>query len=142
MTKTATISLSDLNARKHADTPFEFPFRNPDGTETGVILLVLGAHSETVQAETNRLVNERRAADAQREALQSSIGAPQFTPVETDVEFGQRLTAVRLVGWKGITEEWSKERALQLVKSNPSLQDQVTKASANVGNFTNGSAKP
>ncbi len=140
MTKAAEFSIGDLDVRQKGETPFEVPFRNPDGTETGVVLLVLGAQSATVQAETNRLINERRTAEAQREAIQVNIGAPTVTPVETDIEFGQKLAAVRLVGWKGIKEPWSKELALKLVKSNPLLADQLTKASAVVGNFTPASA--
>lgn len=139
MTKVDEFSLSDLNARKQADTPFEFPFLRPDGTKTGVTLLVLGAQSETVMNETNRIINERRATDAQRELMQTGIGAPPVTPVEVDIEFTQKLTAVRLVGWKGIKEPWSKENALLLIKSNPQLADQVTKQSANIGNFTGAS---
>lgn len=139
---TKTISLTQLDARAAGEAPFEFEYQLPNGTGSGVFLSVLGAQSRTVQAETNRLVNERRNADIQREAMQASIGAPIFSPVEQDIEFGQRLAAIRLVGWRGITEPWSAELALQLIKSNAPLAEQVTKKSAILGNFPSGSPKP
>jgi len=156
MTKETSISLADLDVRKASETPFEFEYMLADGMGSGIFLSVLGAHSAVVQAETNRLVNERRAADANREVMQLNIGAAAFTPVESDIQFGQRLSAVRLVGWrqpgdtkglapdqierfKGVKEAWTPDLALVLCKSNPPLSEQVTKRSAAVGNFTTGS---
>ena len=159
MTKEASISIADLDVRTASETPFEFEYLLADGKGSGVFLQVLGAHSKTVQTETNRLVNDRRSAEAQREAMQIGIGAPAFTPVEDDIAFGQRLAAVRLVGWRGpgktegltaeqverfqgVKEPWSADLALKLCRSNPPLSEQVTKRSATLGNFTPTSAAP
>lgn len=138
MTKTdALLDLSDLDAVAAGDTPFEIEYVRADGSGSGVFLLVLGGQSEKVQAEVNRLVNDRRKKQAIAEAMQGRKNPDKadFTPIEDDIAFGHRLTAVRLVGWRGIKQEWSPENAYRLVSRNAEIAEQVTTASNNLGNF-------
>lgn len=138
MTKTETLfDLNDLDAVAASDSPFEIEYLRADGSGSGVFLLVLGSQSEKVQSEVNRLVNDRR----KRQALAASVTARNntqaeaFTPIEDDIAFGHRLTAVRVVGWRGIKQEWSAENAFRLVSRNSEIAEQVTTASNNLGNF-------
>ena len=136
----AAVSLNDLDAAKASETPFEFNYVKPDGTETAIKLRVLGGQSEKVTQEVARLVNDRRRKEAVRLA-QVRVGnkrAPEFETLESDVEFGQRLAAVRLVGWTGINEPWSEENALRLCKSNRHLAAQVAEQSEALENFMPG----
>lgn len=141
-TKTTGVSLASLNMRKASEEPFKFEYIGPDGSNSGITLHVLGGHSDTVNNEVNRLLNERRRKEAAAQARQRTGRKEEgFTPVEDDIAFAQRLNAVRLVGWEGITEPWSQENALELIRINPHLADQVAEASGDLSNFTQSSSK-
>ena len=130
------VSLQDLDASKAGETPFEFEYINQAGNKTGIFFSVLGGQSEKVSKEIARLINERRHKEAVRETFRK--GNPnkvEFEPLEDDVEFGQRLAAVRLAGWRGIDDPFSAENALRLCKGNREIAAQVTAQSDAVGNF-------
>ena len=137
MTKPAGLSLADLNARDHGSEAFEFEYTDDRGRGTGVFLSVLGGQSAKVTAEINRLVNERRKAE-QVAAARNRGARPdsaEFTPVEDDIAFGQRLSAVRLVGWRGITDPYTPENALLLCQTNADISAQVLEESNKTANF-------
>ncbi len=99
---------------------FEFEYINTaTGVRSGVFLSVLGGQSEVVTKEVTMLINERRK-QANR---------------ESNIEFDQRLAAVRLVGWRGITEPFTPENALRLCKSNRDITAQITQQSDYMANF-------
>jgi len=62
----------------------------------------------------------------------------ETTKFEDDVDAGKRLAAVRMVGWRGITEPFTPENALRLCYSNPLVAAQVTENSDNTANFNSG----
>ena len=133
---TKSFSLADLDAAQAGSKAFEFEYLN-EGTPTGIFFSVLGGQSEVVTAEVAKLVNERRHKQAIREAAKRTNGkkSTEFETMESDVEFGQRLAAVRLVGWRGITEAFSAAGALHLCQSNRDIAVQIVEQSDNVGNF-------
>lgn len=130
-------SLSDLDATKAGEKPFEFEFLDPEGEGTGIFFSVLGSESETVTKEVARLVNERRKKEATRNMNNGFRGKSnvEFESLESDVEFGQRLSAVRLVGWRGIKEEFTREGALLLCQTNRRAAAQITQQSDKPANF-------
>lgn len=134
-----TFSLDQLDASKAAAQSFEFEYINTaTGEGTGIFLSVLGSESETVSAEVAKLLNERRRKQAAREVQQKiGVGAKpiEFDSVESDVEFGQRLAAIRLVGWRGISDPWTPENALRLCRSNRDIAAQITQQSDASANF-------
>lgn len=132
-------SLDAFDATAASDKPIEMEIILPDGSNSGAFLLILGNESSKVQAEVNRLVNERRKKALRAEAVRTK-GDAAFTPIEEDIEFGHRLTAVRVVGWRGIKEEWSPENAYRLVSRNASIAAQVTQASGEVADFLKNSS--
>lgn len=148
-------SLDELDATKANSAAFEFEFLNDEGEPTGIWLSVLGGESEAVQAETARLQNERRRRQATRE-IQQKIGVGKknadFDPYETDIEYGKRVAAIRLVGWRGamqtegltaeqkarfcgIATPYSPENALKLCQTNARVAAQVTEQSEASANF-------
>lgn len=159
--KTAGVSLASLDLRKASDVPFEFEYVGPDGRPTGLWFKVLGAQSEKVSDATNALINQRRKQEAVRAAKASHSGRnadPEVATVEDDIDFARRLNAVRLVGWRGpgatdgltreqlerfqpITDPWSEDAALMLVRINPDIADQVAEHSGRLANFTPSSSK-
>ena len=140
-TEPKTFSLDDLDATRASSEAFEFEYINPAGDATGIFLKVLGSQCETVTKEIAKLVNERRRKEAARE-IQRKVGVGakvvEFETMESDVEFGQRLAAVRLVGWRGIQEAWSPENALRLCRTNRHVAAQVTSQSDEMANFMQG----
>ena len=142
MTKETLLDITDLDAVAAGDTPFEVEYIRADGSGSGVFLLVLGGQSEKVQGEVNRLVNDRRKKQAVAAAMtgRSNPEKADFTPIEDDIAFGHRLTAIRLVGWRGIKQEWSAENAFRLISRNSEIAEQVTMASNNLANFMRASS--
>ena len=154
----SVVSLADLDARKASDVPFEFEYIGPSGKPSSLWFKVLGAQSETVQQETNRLVNERRRQEAVRITKASRSGRnadPDPIPIEDDIAFTQRLNAARLVGWRGegevdglsaieverfrpITDPYTPDNALRLIRTNPDIGDQVFEQSGKLDNFLRG----
>lgn len=150
------LTLDDLNTAAASDHAFEFEYINAKGEPSGVFLKVVGSQSEVVTREVAKLVNERRRKEAAR-SVANRVGTgprtPEFETLESDVEFGQRLAAVRLVGWRrpgetdglseeqqarfsGIRDTWSPENALRLCRGNRELAAQVATQSEMTGNFT------
>lgn len=141
MAEAKTVSLASLNLRAASDEPYEFEFEGPDGSGTGVFLQVLGDHSERVTAAVHEAINARRKKEAiaAAKAAKARPDSATFEPVESDVTFGQRLAAARLVGWRGIAEPWSPENALLLCQTNPEAAKQILAASSDLANFTKSS---
>lgn len=157
-TKPAGDSIADLNARKAAETPFEFEATGPDGKPSGHWFSVIGGQCYTVVTATQQLVNARRSQDAERDA-KASLSRPgdNIVPVEDDVAFGQRIAAVRLVGWRGpgdtqgldaeqlerfrgISDPFSPALALVLCQTNPDYAAQFTIKSNQTANFIKASS--
>lgn len=153
MTKPAGISLSALNLTAAGEQMFEFEYAI-DGKPSGLWFSVYGTQTDRVQAAINKAVNERRKTEAVAEsrARHSRAGAAEFTPLEDDTAFGQRLAAVRLGGWRGpgqtedltpeqkgrfqgITEPFSPELALKLCQGNPDIAAQATEEANRTSNF-------
>ncbi len=140
--KTPAISLKALDARTASEAPFSFEYISPDGSASGVTFTVLGGQSATVQSEINRLVNERRRKQhaAEINARTGGRKSEDFTSVESDIEFGQRLAAIRLVGWSGIAEPFHEDLALELCQSNADIATQITEQSNDMANFMKSSS--
>ena len=130
-TKT-TVSLSSLNVVDSCSHAEEMPFLDELGEETGITFMVLGAHAPEVQRWTNKKLNARRRQDDQREKRGKNT---EVRMVEDDIEFGNELISKRIVGWTGITEEWSPQMSLQLCTQSPLAVEQVREFSEELGNF-------
>jgi hypothetical protein len=136
MTKSAPASFKSINARQAAETPYEFEVILPNGQPTGILLKILGSQSKTVTDEVNRLMNARRQQEAVEKAASAAGGSkpPPFTTVENDIEFGQRITAARLVGWN-FTEPCTPENALEFLAANADIAAMVAEKSGDLANF-------
>lgn len=138
--KEVSFSLSDLDAVTHSSKAFEFPFLDANGDETGIYLSVLGGNADAVRTVAEELIDARRMKDAARQ-MNAQKSRPGHAPVvfdktADDISFGQRLAAVRLVGWRGIKEPCTPENAALLCATNPNVAAQVMEQSDNMANFT------
>lgn len=126
------LSLSDLDVTKKSNEGFEFELTDEAGKPIGVYLTVIGAHSQPVQQFVANKLNARR----REEALAERRGKkPDMRPIEEDIEFANELAAARIVGWRGISDEYSAANALRLVSTNPNVKEQVLRESENLSNF-------
>ena len=133
-----TLSLDDLDYIKKSDASYEFEYLTPDGEGTGVFISVLGGQAEVVTREVAALLNDRRRKEATR-AMKARGGKKQqaeYDPIEEDIEFGQRMAAIRIVGWRGITDPFSRDNAMRLCATNREVAAQVIEHSDNMANFT------
>ncbi len=128
----ATVSIADLDLVKKCDKGFEFNYLDAaTGQPTEVFITVVGRQSELVQNWIRKSLNNRRMQDA----LQAKRGQEVVRTVEDDEEFSNEGAAIRIIGWRGITEPYSPALALQLCNSNEEIRAQVFKASNDLANF-------
>lgn len=130
------LSLNDLDAKTKSETPVEIEYVTLDGKETGVFLQIIGEESAPVRAVVSAEVEKRQQQLAAVEALSTGIrGSTPTRSLEADLAMGNRMTACRLVGWKGIKEEWSPANALKLVSNNADIAAFVLDVSKGTSRF-------
>lgn len=142
-------SIDDLNAVAKSEVPFEFEYVRPGDNEPDrskvpeerkIYLSVVGSESETATKAAAALINANRQKKAAR-TVAAKIGSgaksnpATYDTIESDVEFGQRMAAARLVGWRGLSDPWSQDNALRLCTLNHDVAAQVMLHSDNLGNF-------
>ncbi len=136
---TKMFSIAELDITKQSEAGFEFEVQDDStGKGVGVYLTVIGAHAPAVQKFTSKKLNERRVFDEMNERRGKKA---QVRKIEDDVEFGIELAAIRIVAWRGISDEFSPANAVQLCTVNPTVREQILKASEDLSNFTKGSHK-
>lgn len=131
-------SLDDFDLCAASDRPVEMEYVAPNGVKTGLIIQVLGGHSSVVTRLSKEMENDkrRREAIAEMRRRRSKAEEVEFTPIEDDIDYVQKLQAARIAGWRGVREEYTPQRALTLCQQNPYLAQQVLEFSNDVGNFT------
>ena len=127
------ISLAELDLNSQCSESFEFQVDDADGKPTDIYISVLGEHAPSVQKWVNKQLNARRRQEALQEKRGKKVDARN---IEDDIEFGAEMMSKRIVGWRGITEDFSPDFALQLCMSNASITNQVREHSEDMGNFT------
>ncbi len=134
-----TFSLDQLDLTKQCEGGFEFEVTDDaTGKGTGIFLTVIGSHAPAVQNFTKKALNERRRFDE----MQEKRGKKAVTrSIEEDMEFGTELTAIRVVGWRGISDPFTPEGAIRLCTINPPIKEQILKASDDIANFSKLPAK-
>lgn len=128
------LSFDDLNITKACEQGFEFEYvRESEEKESGVFITVLGSHSELVQSWVRKRLNANR----QRDAMRAKRGkADDVRSIEDDIDFGIESAAIRITGWRGISQPFSPDNAILLCTINPEIRLQVVTQSDDIGNFT------
>lgn len=110
----------------------QFELRNPDGSDTGITLSVLGSFAPGVVAHsarvTERLINEQRMAQRK--------GKVPKTPTIDELK-AQNIegAVVRISGWTGVRQPFSADLLRAALQRNPHWIAQITDESENLGNF-------
>ncbi len=141
-----TFTFADIEAQTGATAatalPVEFEPFDKNGNPSGVILLVLSDQAPAVQDGIIKFEN----ADRERQAFVAAKArgarpGSVYDKVEDTREHYHRLTALRIVGWKGaLTEEYTPDNAVRLLKLIPAWATQVLAKSADLGGFTSTSS--
>lgn len=130
--KSTGFSLDDLNLVAASENTFEFEYIRGDGRPTGVFIQVIGGQAPKVQEFVRKYFNQKRT----QEAVAAKRGKEVTRLIEDDEDFGIDYAALRVVGWKGITEPFTAEGAKILCRNNKEIREQIIEASDNLANFT------
>lgn len=133
MSQPVAITFKELNAAKICENGFTFPFVNEHGDETKWLITVIGDQADTVKKAIYAKINKQR----QHEKILEKRGKEvPVKPIEELINENAEGVAACIIGWSGIDVEYSPELAIDLVKNNKLIFDQVKAASENLANFT------
>ena len=127
------ISLAELDLNSQCSESFEFQVDDERGIPTDIYISVLGEHAPSVQKWLYKQINARRRQEALKERQGKKA---DVRDTREDAEFGAEMMSKRIVGWRGITEDFSPDLALKLCMQNTLITDQVREHSEDMGNFT------
>lgn len=132
------LSLDDLDVSKACEVAYEFEVKNEiTGKGTGVFLTVIGGHAQKILDYSKKEMNARRVAEAMADKRDPRGKNPEakVIPIEQDIEFSTELVAMRIVGWRGISDPYTHENAVRLCKINPPIKEQILAVSEDLKNF-------
>lgn len=115
----------------------EFELKLPTGSGSGAFLTVIGSQSSEVKQFAKRKFQEYQ----QRQQIAKRKGKEDDFSLDEAEEMAVETALVRLIGWKGITEEgkevkFSKEKAREILKQHAWIRDQIMDESEDILNFT------
>jgi hypothetical protein len=121
---------------KSAEVGYEFELKLPTGAGSEAYLTVIGAQSPTVKQYAKRKFQEYQ----QRQQIAKRKGKEEEISLDEAEELAVEGALVRLVGWRGITEEgkevkFSKDKAREILTQHPWIREQIMEESDFVGNF-------
>lgn len=119
-----------------AEIGYEFELKLPTGAGSGAYLTVIGSQSPTVKQYAKRKFQEYQ----QRQQIAKRKGKEEEISLDEAEELAIEGALVRLVGWRGITEEgkevkFSKEKAREILTQHSWIREQIMEESDFVGNF-------
>lgn len=130
---TKQVDITAFNAVKEAEIAMTLSMKTTDGQDTGVVFLVLGRYAEPVQKWSKRIFAEYQrendiAKRKGKEAASKSIDELREQNIEGAM--------VRVTGWQGVKQEYSKDILKLAFEANPHWVDAVIEESDNAANFT------
>jgi hypothetical protein len=136
MTKQQAIDITSFDAVAESEAGVDIELKHADGvTGTGIVVTVIGKHADAVVAFTRNVLN-RMLRDEQ---LAKRRGKDVEVDIEKLKEQGREDAAIRVIGWKNVKQEFSKELLKSALVRNPHWIDQIVEASNDLGNFTKSS---
>lgn len=122
---------------KSAEIGYEFELKLPTGAGSGAYLTVIGEQSSTARQYAKRKFQEYQ----QRQQIAKRKNRDDDFTLEEAEEIAVETALVRLVGWKGLTEDgkevkFDKEKAREILKQHSWIRDQIMEESADILNFT------
>lgn len=138
--KTQAADLVDITAFDlvgACESGHKFTLRNPDGSGTGITLIVRGSFAPEVVAwnagVAEKFLNEQRAAQRRgKTAKPKTLDEMEAQNIEGAV--------VRVAGWEGVRQPYSVDQLRAALKRNPHWTAQIIEESESLGNFGTTSA--
>lgn len=127
------IDILSFDIVKDSEQGFDLDVKNADGSNSGVVLVVLGKHSDKVSAWTKKRFNE-----IQRENEMAKRRGKEVEPKSLDdlEEFNLDGALVRVTGWKNVSQDFTEDLLKTVLKRNPHWIEQIIEASDDAANFT------
>ena len=134
MSKTQAIDILAFDAVAESENPIDVKMKGPDGNDTGIIFCVIGKNADAVTQWQTKQFNamQREAYFAQKKRGKD----PEPKTIEELAEMNIQGALVRVVGWKNVSQEFSKDILKKVLERNPHFVEQVIDASDDLGNFT------
>jgi hypothetical protein len=131
--KKAPVNILAIDAVSDCADGHEFELVGLDGTTgTGVILIVQGKHSDEVSTWINGNVNKA----TMEAALARKTGKePKVKTMEEMRAANIEGASIRAIGWKNVTQEFSRETLQKALARNPHWIEQIVRESDDLGNF-------
>jgi len=134
-----TIDITAFDSVGKSEQGQPLMLKHEDGiTDTGITLIVLGRHADSVTKFTSRLMRDAMR-DQQMAARRGKTVEPKT--LEEVKEQNVSAAAVRVTGWDGVKQPYSEDLLKSALKRNPHWVDQIIEFSDDLGNFTSGSVK-
>lgn len=136
------LDLQKIDTPKAAEEGHEIELEY-GGKPSGSFVTVRGEYAPTVKKWQLSVGNKFRLKEFQDKRKGKGDNPTPMT--EEDLEVGLRGAAVRIGGFRDINFgagplQFTPENCYDLVRRHPPFADQILEASADVGNFTKGSA--
>ena len=127
------LDITQFNAVKESELGFDLAMKGADGAELGFTFHILGRHSDAVQTWAKREFQK-----AQREEMAAKRKGRDADPLDVDELKAKNIESavVRVTGWNGVDNEFSKDLLTQVLRNNPHWTDQIIEASNDDANFT------
>jgi len=124
------------NFSASSEIGYEFELKLPTGEGSGAFLTVIGDYSPTVKQYSKRKYQEF----TQRQTIARRKGKEEELSLEDAENLAIEAALVRLIGWRGFTEEgkevkFSKDKAREVLTQHSWIRDQIQDESSDVGNF-------
>ena len=134
--KSDLIDITNFDSVKDSEAGYDLELKQSDGvTGTGVVVVVIGKHSDAVMASTQKRLNKM----LRDEQMARRKNKPVDMDAEKLREDAREDAAVRVIGWKNVKQEFTKEMLKAALVRNPHWIDQIIEASEDLGNFSKSS---
>ena len=128
------VDITSFDAVAECEGGQEFELKDKDGmTGTGITLVILGKHADTVNKWINKIVN----ASIREQQIAARKGK-QVEPKSIDEVREQNIdgAVIRVTGWKNVKQPFTADLLKTQLKRNPHWVDQIIEESDNLGNFS------
>jgi hypothetical protein len=128
-----TVDILSFNAVKESEQGYDLAMKTTDGQDTGISFTIIGRYSDPVQKWTKRIF-----AEYQREAEMAKRKNKEPASKSIDELREQNIEGamVRVIGFKNVKQEFSKEVLKEALVNNPHWVDAIIEESDNSANFT------
>lgn len=130
------VDILSFDAVAESEQGFDLPMKGTDGSDIGIKFKVLGRHSNAVQTWVKKQFQRLQREEIRAKRLNKE---PDPADMEELKESNIEAACVRVIGWSGVKQEFTKDLLKQVLTKNPHFVDQIIEESNNDANFTKAS---